>query len=175
MRRGARDGFTLIEALVAFAIVAAATVVAHRSLVQSRLATARTAERETAEWVAWNLLAEPLSALDMSAGGRTGSLSGHRYDMRLTPLSDPAEGTLEGTPGETLEEKLGERPGQRPGEKPGAAGPGTSPAGHPAEPQVRWLPMLVRISVEMGRPEPLTVETIKLGRVVRTGTAGPSR
>lgn len=136
MRRASRDGFTLIEALVAFAIVAAATLVVQRSLVQSRAATAQVSARVAPEWLARSLLAEPLSDLDISMGGRSGVEGNRRFTVRLTPLTDLDEDRT------------------------------TPPPDHPADRQVRWLPMRVSVSVESDHATWLTVQTIKLGRIV---------
>lgn len=143
MRRDASGGFTLIEALVAFAIVAAATVVVQRSLVQSRLGTGRTSALSGPEWIARSLMAEPLSDNDLREGGRTGLAEGHRYAIRLTPLAEP--------------------------EPDGAAGaaPERPPAGRGTP--VHWVPVRVSISVETDRRGWLTFETVKLGRVVSAG------
>lgn len=149
MRRTGRDGFTLIEALVAFAIVAAATLVVQRSLVQSRAALSLAAARAAPDWVARSLLAEPLSERDMSEGGRVGLEGGRRFAIRLAPLTGLDDGRMPETP-----EQARDR----------AASP------------VRWLPLRVSIAVETDRPAWLTVETIKLGRVVvATPAAGAAR
>lgn len=139
MKRAGRDGFTLIEALVAFAIVAGATVVVQRSLVQSRAATAQTADRVAPEWLMRSLLAEPLSDLDMSMGGRSGVEGGRRFEVRLTPLTGLDD------------DHVGRVPDRTP---------------DPAERQVRWQPMRVSIAVETGPAKWLTLESVKLGRIV---------
>lgn len=139
MGRAGRDGFTLIEALVAFAIVAGATVVVQRSLVQSRAATAQAADRGAPDWLVRSLLAEPLSDLDMSTGRRSGVEGGRRFEVRLTPLTDLEDGRAIQLP-----DRMPDR----------------------AERQVRWQPMRVSISVETNHAQWLTLQTVKLGRVV---------
>ncbi|MCJ2011901.1 prepilin-type N-terminal cleavage/methylation domain-containing protein [Methylobacterium sp. J-076] len=141
MRRAGRDGFTLIEALVAFAIVAGATMVVQRSLVQSRVATAQVADRMAPDWLVRSLLAEPLSDLDMNTGGRSGVEGGRRFEVRLTPLVD-------------IDEDLAIQPADRTPSR--------------ADRQVRWQPMRVSISVEKNQAQWLTVQTVKLGRVRMT-------
>jgi type II secretory pathway component PulJ len=138
MRRTGRDGFTLIEALVAFAIVAGATMVVQRSLVQSRAGVAQAADRVAPDWLARSLLAEPLSDLDMSLGGRSGVQGGRRFVIRLTPLVDDSEDLVTQSADRTF---------------------------NGAERQVRWQPMHVSISVEKNQAKWLTVQTVKLGRV----------
>ncbi len=123
---------------MAFAMVAAATLVVQRSLVQSRAALGATAERVAPEWLARSILAEPLSDLDMAAGGRNGVEGGRRFQVRVRPLEDLDDDRA------PPQDRGGER-GDR---------------------QVRWLPMRVSIAVEADRAQWLTVETIKLGRIV---------
>ena len=147
--RAGRDGFTLIEALVAFAIVAGATVVVQRSLVQSRAAAARAVDRVAPEWLARSLLAEPLSDLDMSMGGRSGTEGGRRFEVWLTPLADLGD----------------DQPGQE-------SDRGASPLPDRAGRRVRWQPMRVSIAVETGPATWLTLQTVKLGRVVVGVPAG---
>jgi hypothetical protein len=90
------------------------------------------------EWLARSLLAEPLSDLDMAVGGRTGTEGGRRFQIRVKPLAMPDDDRA------PPQDRGGER-GDR---------------------QVRWLPMRVSIAVEADRAQWLTVETIKLGRIV---------
>ncbi|MFK5600325.1 prepilin-type N-terminal cleavage/methylation domain-containing protein [Methylobacterium sp. HMF5984] len=138
MRGAGRDGFTLIEALVAFAIVAGATVVVQRSLVQSRGATAQAADRVAPDWLIRSLLAEPLSDADMSMGGRSGVEGSRRFEVRLMPIIDVNDDQAVQAPN-----RASDRP----------------------EKQVRWQPIRMSITVEISPAKWLTIHTIKLGRV----------
>ncbi|MCJ2011917.1 hypothetical protein MKK53_05200 [Methylobacterium sp. J-076] len=131
---------------MAFAIVAGATVVVQRNLVQSRAAAARAMDRGAPEWLARTLLAEPLSDLDMSMGGRSGIECGHWFEVRLTPLAD---------------DQLGQKSDR-----------GANPLPDRAGRRVRWQPMRVSIAVETGPATWLTFQTVKLGRVVVGVPAG---
>lgn len=133
-----RDGFSLIEALAAFAIVASASIVVQRNFVQSRFVAGRTSERTLVDWTAQSLLAETISGSDLSEGGRIGFAGGQRYEIRLSPISSE------------IEEQLPAMAEIR--EQPRSV----------TEPQVRWRPVRVKISVQTKQQPPLTVETVKL-------------
>ncbi len=89
MRRAGREGFTLIEALVAFAIVAALSLVVQRGLVQSRVGWAAVEDRTGAERLARSLLEEPLTPVAVAAGGREGVTDGRRWRIGLQSLDLP--------------------------------------------------------------------------------------
>lgn len=143
MSRTGRDGFTLVEALVAFAIVAAATLVVQRGVVDARNGVGHTAARMAPEAIALSLLAEPLGNADLREGRRSGRTGGRRYDVRLVPLVNP------------LLNEESEEPKQN----------GGSPPRRPQ--QVTWIPVRVAISVETDSPDWLKVETVKLGRLTQ--------
>lgn len=84
-----RDGFTLVEALAAFAIVASLALVVQRGVVMARTGIARSSDRFAAEWVAQTLLTEPLGRQAARSGARSGTTDGLRWTMRLEPLDLP--------------------------------------------------------------------------------------
>ncbi len=137
-----QDGFTLIEALVAFAIVAAAILVVQRGVVQARHGISLVSARAAPEAITLSLLAEPLADADLKAGGRTGLSGGRRYALRFSPLVDLGAAL-------DLDE-----PQQK----------DSLPRGRGS---VSWVPIRVSIAVETEGRDWLRVETVKLGRAVR--------
>lgn len=150
---GRSAGFTLIEALAALAIVAVLSLVVQRGVVQSRAGLVAVEDRLAAERVARSLLAEPLRVLDIGRGGRTGTLDGYRYTIRLAALE--------------LSLPLPERDVE-------SGCPPTAAACDPADPaaRVRWKPLRQDIEVLTRRGTAVTVETIRLGQVVPTDEGG---
>ncbi len=145
MRVGARDGFTLIEALVAFAIVAALSLVVQRGLIQSRIGWAAVEDRTGAERLARSLLEEPLTPAAVAAGGREGVTDGRRWRVGLQTLDLPLPSPPEPE-----------------------AGSGPPP---PAQDGPRWLPLRVRIEVATARGRPVEVETVRLAPFPAQGQA----
>lgn len=133
-RARTRDGFTLIEALVAFAVVAAVSLVVQRGLIQSRVGWAAIEDRAGAERLARSLLEEPLTPAAVAAGAREGVTDGRRWRIALQTLDLPLPA-------------LPEEPAV-----------GTAPA--PEGP--RWRPLRVRIAVATARGRPVEVETVRL-------------
>lgn len=138
------DGFTLIEALVAFAIVAALSLVVQRGLIQSRIGWAAVEDRTGAERLARSLLEEPLTPAAVAAGGREGVTDGRRWRIGLQNLDLPLP---------------------RPPEPEGGAPP------QPAQEGPRWLPLRVRIEVATARGRPVEVETVRLAPFPSQGAA----
>lgn len=158
VRRGTREGgasagFTLIEALAAFAIVAVLSLVVQRGVVQSRSGLAAVEDRQAAERVARSLLAEPVRASDVGRGGRTGTLDGYRYTIRLAALELP----------------LPEAERDAGGGCPPSAG--ACDRADPAA-SLRWLPMRQDIEVLTRRGTAVTVETIRLGQAATADGGG---
>ena len=151
--RGASAGFTLIEVLTAFAIVAVVSLVVQRGVVQSRAGLVAVEDRLAAERVARSLLAEPLRVSDIGTGGRTGTLDGYRYTIRLAALELPL-------PEAERDAESGCQP---------SAG-----ACDPADPaaSVRWTPMRQDIEVMTRRGTAVTVEAIRLGQVASADAGG---
>ncbi|WP_375454018.1 prepilin-type N-terminal cleavage/methylation domain-containing protein [uncultured Methylobacterium sp.] len=147
---GGSAGFTLVEALAAFAIVAVLALVVQRGVVQSRLGLAAVEDRLAAERVARSLLAEPVRAGDVGNGGRTGTLDGYRYAIRLAALALPLPQPERGTEGAC----------------PPSVGP-CDPPGDAADParRVRWQTLRQDIEVVTRRGTVVTVETIRLGQI----------
>lgn len=139
------DGFTLVEALTAFAIVAMLTLVIQRGLVQARLGWEAIEERRAAERLARSLLSEPVSLPAVLEGGRNGYTDGRRWQIRLAaldlPLPDPP------SPPATVATAGGQPP---------------APA---STPEPKWQPLRVTITVETARGRPVEVETVRLAPV----------
>ncbi len=151
--RGASAGFTLIEALAAFAIVAVLSLVVQRGVVQSRAGLVSVEDRLAAERVARSILAEPLRVSDIERGGRTGTMDGYRYTIRLATLKLPlpeAERNVEGD----CQPSVG--------------------VCDPADPaaRIRWTPMRQDIEVLTRRGTAVTVETIRLGQTASADGGG---
>ena len=146
---GTSAGFTLVEALAAFAIVAVLSLVVERGVVQARAGLSSVEDRLAAERVARSLLAEPLRAADVGAGGRTGILDGYPYVIRLAMLELP------------LPEAEPEAQG---GCSPSAA---CDPAGETDDLTKRnhWTLLRQDIAVTTRRGSAVAVETIRLGQV----------
>jgi type II secretory pathway pseudopilin PulG len=147
-RAAGTAGFTLIEALAAFAIVAVLSLVVQQGVVQARLGLNAVEDRLGAERVARSLLAEPVRSFDVGNGGRTGTLDGYRYAIRLSALAMPLPEAERGDPD---------------GCPPSAGGcDPTVQAGDPTQ-RVRWQPLRQDIEVVTQRGASVTVETIRLG------------
>jgi hypothetical protein len=150
-RRDARAGFTLVEALAAFAIVAMLGLAIQRGVVQARLGWQRLDDRAAAERVARSLLAEPVDLARARDGGWRGTQDGRAYAVRLTAVDLPLP---------------------PPPPRDGAAPPPAA-AGRPGELPIRWVPLRQRVEVAtMGAP--LTVETIRLCPVEEARLAFPA-
>ena len=92
MRRRARDGFTLVEVLVALAIVAVALAAGFRSVAQSAESATALKARTLALWVAQNrLAAAQLETPAPALGERDGSeeQAGARFAWHQTIIGTP--------------------------------------------------------------------------------------
>ena len=152
-----RDGFTLVEALAAFAILALLTLVAQRTLVMARTSLAAADARIEAERVARTLLEEPVARTFARSGSRSGVTDGRRWTVTAEPLALPAARPAAPTP------KAGAAPMADPAatrDPAATANPvlRTNPA--PAA----WRPLRVTIRVETTPGRTLAVETVRLAR-----------
>lgn len=143
-------GFTLIEALAAFAIVAVLSLVVQQGVVQARLGLNAVEDRLGAERVARSLLAEPVRSFDVGNSGRTGMLDGYRYAIRLSALAMPFPEA---------------EPGERDGCPPSTVG--CDPTGQAGDltQRARWQPLRQNIEVVTQRGASVIVETIRLGQM----------
>lgn len=95
-RLAGRDGFTLIEALVAFAVLAMITLAVQRAVSSAIAGIVRADDRVAAETVARTLLSSPLLPNDVSAGETRGTLNGLVWTRTLSPLGDVGGGSGSG-------------------------------------------------------------------------------
>ncbi len=137
-RFSGRDGFTLIEALAAFAILAMLTLVVQRAFIVATSGLARVDDRVAAEQVARTLLAEPLGRNALASGQRSGVADGHPFTVRFETLDLPAPA--------------------------GPPEPKRDASPNSAAPE-RWRPVRVSIRVETARGRPLEIETVRLAQV----------
>ncbi|GLK53994.1 prepilin-type N-terminal cleavage/methylation domain-containing protein [Methylopila capsulata] len=169
-RGGPREGFTLVETLVALAVVAVVGVALQRGVVSARFALARAEALLEAEAVARDVLENRLDALAPGVGTLRGddrglvvTVTSEALDLALPPPGppDPAEGPAQAP---------GREPGQRPAPGQGpvqiAAGAprqaGEGPGGEAAADAElgRFTPLRVTIRVDPAIGPPLVVETL---------------
>lgn len=155
-RRGGRDGFTLIETLVAFFVIAVVMAVTARGLVVARLGLDRAQSTIAAEAVARSILETELDRIVVAPGVFTGSTDGIGWTVAAEPLDLP----------------LPAPPPVQNGPAAGRPSPDGSEVGDGSEegrtgPAAKWAALRVLVSVANGRGKPLTVETIHLVRADR--------
>ena len=81
-----RSGFTLVEALVAFAVMATILGVLYRGVVQTRASAAGFSSRTQEEAVALSLLADFRVRRDLRDGSYAGTRDGRPWTLRASPL-----------------------------------------------------------------------------------------
>ncbi|MFP5075829.1 prepilin-type N-terminal cleavage/methylation domain-containing protein [Rhizobium sp. YIM 134829] len=86
-RLAGRDGFTLIEVLVAFLVLAATMIALQKAVSTSVQMSARVDERMRAQHVAESLMTAPLGA--GAIGEQSGTLDGLRWTIALRRLDLP--------------------------------------------------------------------------------------
>lgn len=165
-----RDGFTLVETLVALAVVAAVAVALQRGVVSARSALARAEALLEAEAVARDVLENRLDALAPGVGIRRGddrglvvTVTSEALDLPLPPPGppDPAHSPVQ-APGR--EAGRPPAPGQAP-VRVAAGAPQQAGEGAPGEAAAdaalgRFTPLRVTIQVEPAIGPPLVVETL---------------
>lgn len=142
-----RDGFTLIETLVAIAVVAAVSVSLQRGVVSARQALGRAEAVAAAETVARDILENRLAELAPAVGTRRGEDRGLVFEVAAEPLDLP----FPAQPSEPAPARA--EPAPPPGAPPQAEKAVDRPAG-------RWRPLRVTIRVTPASGPPLTVETV---------------
>lgn len=145
-RSGPRDGFTLIETLVALTVVALVSVALQRGFVAARLALARAESLFAGETVARSILETRLDELAPGPGVRRGTTDGLAWTVTSDPLDLPFASAAP-------------RPAAA-----GVAGPAAADGPKPARPKAVWVPLRVTIEVAAGDGPKLVVETIHLGK-----------
>ena len=81
-----RSGFTLVEALVAFAVMATILGVLYRGVVQTRAGAAGFSARTREEAVALSLLADFRARRDLRDGSYAGTRDGRPWTLRASPM-----------------------------------------------------------------------------------------
>ncbi len=81
-----RSGFTLVEAMVAFAVMATILGVLYRGVVQTRAGAAGFSVRTQEEAVALSLLADFRARRDLRDGTYAGTSDGRSWTLRASPM-----------------------------------------------------------------------------------------
>ena len=81
-----RSGFTLVEALVAFAVMATILGVLYRGVVQTRAGAAGFSDRTQEEAVALSLLADFRARRDLRDGSYAGTQDGRPWTLRASAM-----------------------------------------------------------------------------------------
>lgn len=84
-----RDGFTMIEVLVAFVVLAIGTLAVQRGIVASATGTAKAEERLGAELVARSLMTAPLGVGPSALQPRSGTMNGYRWTLHFSDVELP--------------------------------------------------------------------------------------
>ncbi|MFB2553939.1 prepilin-type N-terminal cleavage/methylation domain-containing protein [Ensifer soli] len=84
-----RDGFTLIEVLVAFVLLAVVTVAVQNAIGVTLGSGARAADRTRAELVARNLMSAPLGPGTGVPAPMNGDMDGYDWSLSFTPVDLP--------------------------------------------------------------------------------------
>lgn len=158
-RRGSgRDGFTLVETLVAFFVLATVMAVTVRGFVVARVGLERAQSTLAAEAVARSIVETELDRLVSRPGELTGSTDGVAWTVTAEPIDLPLPAPPPVAAGRRPSPAGGARDA---GDVDGAA------AEEPADrgPAARWTPLRVTVRVANGRGRPLAVETVHLVRV----------
>lgn len=145
MKRAGRDGFTMVEVLVALVVLSLVMVVTVRGVVEARTGLERAGATVAAEALARSIVETELDRLAPKPGVVSGVTDG--IDWTVTA--------------ETIDLPL---PAPPPPQQP-TGGTAGQQADAPAEPSAKWLPLRVRVSVANGRGRPLMVETVHLARL----------
>jgi hypothetical protein len=132
-----RDGFTLIEALVAFVVLALFSIAVQRVLIVSRTGLVRAEDRILAERVARTLLDAPLGPEASRLGVRSGVSDGCNWTITIEALNIPSQVQAEPS--------------------------GQAPTN--ARPAVTWRPIRMTVRVARGSGSALQVETVRLARI----------
>jgi prepilin-type N-terminal cleavage/methylation domain-containing protein len=138
-RRDRRDGFTLIEALVALTILLAFAAALAPLMFQARRIIAGADDRVAAEILLRALLTDPIDPASVPGLAREGESAGLRWRM----VAEPAEVEIVAP-------------------RPRLAAP--PPSAAPAEPPVHWSPYRLVASVEWGPGRIMSAETVRLGK-----------
>jgi prepilin-type N-terminal cleavage/methylation domain-containing protein len=157
-RAGGRDGFTLIETLVALVVLAAVMLVAQRGIVAARLGLDRARSTIAAEAVARSIVETELDRLAPAPGVREGETDGIAWRVTAEPVAIPLPPAPPPPANRTMSRE-GAPAGQA-----GGRDAGDDPAGASEGPAQRWRTLRVTVTVANGRGRPLTVETIHLAR-----------
>jgi prepilin-type N-terminal cleavage/methylation domain-containing protein len=145
--RDTRSGFTLIETLAAMTVLSIIASVVLRDVVSLRADSAWFGDRSQVSLTARSVLASMLADRGLKAGVYRGRMDGRQWTATVTLVNLSSQ--FPGTPGPSPA-------GQ-------AVNPGAPGAGPP---QTVWEPQRLVIEVEaQGRP--LSVETIRLARVMK--------
>lgn len=161
MKRAGRDGFTMVETLVALVVLSLVMVITVRGVVEARTGLERARATIAAEALARSIVETELARLAPRPGMISGATDGidwtvtaETIDLPLPPPPAPQQ------PAQPAARAAGDE---------GAPAQGTAARGGqadaPDEPPAKWLPLRVRVSVANGRGRPLMVETIHLTRV----------
>ncbi|UVC12609.1 prepilin-type N-terminal cleavage/methylation domain-containing protein (plasmid) [Rhizobium sp. TH2] len=84
-----RNGFTMIEVLVAFMVLAIGTFAVQQGIVSSASGTAKAEERVGAELVARSLLGAPLGTGPVALQPRSGTMNGYRWQLKFSNVELP--------------------------------------------------------------------------------------
>ncbi|RXF70285.1 PulJ/GspJ family protein [Hansschlegelia zhihuaiae] len=157
-RAGGRDGFTLIESMVALVVLAAVMLVAQRGIVAARLGLDRARSTIAAEAVARSIVETELDRLAPVPGVRDGETDGIAWRVTAEPVVVPLPAAPP-PPANSATAREATPTGQA-----GARDAGDEPAGASEGPSQRWRTLRVTVMVANGRGRPLVVETIHLAK-----------
>lgn len=166
-RAQGRDGFTLIETLVALGVIAFVMAVTVRGVVVARLGLERAQATLAAEAVARSIVETELDRLAAAPGVVEGETDGIGWTVTAEPIDlplPPAPTEQPSPPPQGGDVRTADRAAGDDPAPDGGAGDRTDPEAASSGPPVKWAALRVVVSVANGRGRPLTVETVHLAR-----------